>query len=87
MLQKKVVRSILNLIPNGQLFVVRFQKRDGEERTMTCQKGVRKHVKGTGANRAKPEDLQTVHTPDGYRSFNVNRVYEIRALGCVIKST
>ena len=86
MLQEKIVRSIINLIPNGQLFVVHIQKKDGTERTLTCQKGVKKHVKNLDApsESKKPKHLVTVWTPDGYRSFDVSRVYEIRALGAVV---
>lgn len=87
MLQEKIVRSIVNLVPNGQLFTVVFIKGDGSERTMACQKGVKKHVKGTGKAKAKNSDIQTVYTPDGYRSFNVKRVKEIRALGATIRSS
>lgn len=84
-LQEKIVRSVLNLVPNGQLFTVRFQKRDGKERTMVCQKGVSKHVTGTGTAE-RPDHIQCVYTPEGYRSFNVSRVFEIRALGAKVTS-
>jgi len=82
-LRKKIVQSTLNLVPNGQLFTVVFQKQDGTMRTMTCK--MLRDVKRTGDKKLHP-DLQVVLTDDGKRSFYISNVVEIRALGAVIKT-
>lgn len=82
-LSKKIVQSTLNLIPNGQLFTVVFKKINGTERTLTCK--MLRAVKRTGDKKYHP-DLQVVETVDGRKSFYISRVFELRALGAVIKT-
>jgi len=83
---EKIVRSVLNLIPNGQLFTVHFQKKDGSLRKMLCQKGVKKHVKGTGKRPASSGNIQGVfdNQLEQYRCFDVRCVYYMKALGTPI---
>jgi hypothetical protein len=46
---------------NGRIFSVKFLKKDGTVRDMTCRLGVKKHVKGVGLNYCPQEhDLITV---------------------------
>ena len=60
-------------------FSVKFVKKDGQHRNMTARFNVKKHLKG-GVKSWKDEDfphLLTVWEKDkGYRTINVNTVYE-----------
>jgi len=86
-----VVQAVLGTIPNGQFFTVVFEKMSTAElRTMVCQKGVKKHVVGTGESPSKKNpDLQGVYEQNktGYRSFNTKNVLYIKARGMEVRTT
>lgn len=56
---------------------VRFIKKNGEERKMSGLPKPLSHVKGTG--RVTPDHLVAIWSPrEGWRSFDVSRVVEVR---------
>ena len=81
--------EVLKIVDDNRIFTVRFLRKDNSERVLTGRLGVRKGVKGVG-KRFKDEDhnLITVYemNGNGFRSFNVDRVLEIKAHGEVIKN-
>ncbi len=65
---------------NGKFFTVKFIKKDGTLRKMTCRTGVSKGVTGKGlAFEPKEKGLKVVWSTDaeGYRMFNLAQVTEI----------
>jgi hypothetical protein len=82
--------SIIDGIKGGRIFGVTFVKKDGSVRRMTCRKGVRVGVKGTGAGwgagALKP--LRTVFDMNkaAFRTIPTDRVLEIRTSGVTHKS-
>lgn len=90
------VENVLSIVgDNHEYFSVTFIKRtNGEERTLNCQRGVRKHLKGgSKAYSFTSKGLISVwcpkeigkHGPNdrGYRCFPADAVKEIRAKGNV----
>ena len=82
----KVAKAIIDTIDNGQIFSVVFEKKDGSLRHMNCRKGVKKYLKGGEATyNGKAGDKNNVGVYDlvtgGYRSFNLDRLKEIRVAG------
>jgi len=82
-ISKEEVEMILCMIPKSAIFSVHFEKKDGSERKMNCRRGVYKHlVQNPSKNKAaSPDNIVTVFemSKKQYRSFDVNRVKEIRA--------
>jgi hypothetical protein len=65
---------------NGKFFTVKFVKKDGTLRRMTCRTGVSKGVTGKGlAFEPKEKGLKVVWATDaeGYRMINLASVTEI----------
>jgi hypothetical protein len=65
---------------NGKFFTVKFIKKDGTLRRMTCRTGVSKGVTGKGlAFEPKEKGLKVVWSTDaeGYRMINLAQVTEI----------
>ena len=70
---------------NGQFFTVTFYKRStGEERTMNCRLGVKKHLQG-GEKRYsdKEKQLITVYSVDskGYRTIPIEGLTQLKVAG------
>jgi hypothetical protein len=69
---------------NGKFFTVKFIKKDGTLRQMTCRTGVSKGVTGKGLSfEPKEKDLRVVWAMDaeGYRMINLENVSEIKFNG------
>lgn len=83
MIHKDIVKAVMATIPNGQFFTVVFEKANGSIRRMVCQRGVKKHVLGTGTQTKRNPDLQGVYEQDkeAYRCFDTGRVFYIKASG------
>lgn len=82
-LEPKVVKAILNNTPKSEFFTVTFQKSDGSTRSMTCRRGVKKHLKGGESTIShKPNLISVFDTAKGeYRCFNITRVISIHTHG------
>jgi hypothetical protein len=80
--QEVFIRSLSQDIDrtNGKFFTVKFIKKDGTLRRMTCRTGVSKGVTGKGlAFEPKEKGLKVVWSTDaeGYRMINLASVTEI----------
>ena len=80
--QEVFIRSLSQDIDrtNGKFFTVKFIKKDGTLRRMTCRTGVSKGVTGKGlAFEPKEKGLKVVWSTDaeGYRMINLAQVTEI----------
>jgi hypothetical protein len=80
--QEVFIRSLSQDIDrtNGKFFTVKFIKKDGTLRRMTCRTGVSKGVTGKGlAFEPKEKGLKVVWSTDaeGYRMINLAQVKEI----------
>lgn len=80
--QELFIRSLSQDIDrtNGKFFTVKFIKKDGTLRKMTCRTGVNKGVNGKGlAFEPKEKGLKVVWSTDaeGYRMINLAQVKEI----------
>jgi hypothetical protein len=80
--QELFIRSLSQDIDrtNGKFFTVKFIKKDGTLRKMTCRTGVSKFVTGKGlAFEPKEKGLKVVWSTDaeGYRMINLAQVTEI----------
>jgi hypothetical protein len=80
--QEVFIRSLSQDIDrtNGKFFTVKFIKKDGTLRKMTCRTGVSKGVTGKGlAFEPKEKGLKVVWSTDaeGYRMINLAQVTEI----------
>ena len=71
----------------GEIFGVKFYKKDGSARAMTCRLGVSKGVTGRGKSwgRAEYPNLVTVFdmSRDGFRTVNLDTVQSVTAKGQV----
>jgi hypothetical protein len=79
--QEVFIRSLSQDIDrtNGKFFTVKFIKKDGTLRRMTCRTGVSKGVTGKGlAFEPKEKGLKVVWSTDaeGYRMINLAQVTE-----------
>lgn len=87
------VAAVLNAIPRSQIFTVLFTKKPakgdlfGAERVMNCRRGVKAFLAPADPNKKKrapgPDSVVKVFDMQlhDYRSFNVNSVKRISALG------
>ena len=80
--QEIFIRSLSQDIDrtNGKFFTVKFIKKDGTLRRMTCRIGVSKGVNGKGLDfDPKEKGLKVVWSTDaeGYRMINLAQVKEI----------
>ena len=80
--QEVFIRSLSQDIDrtNGKFFTVKFIKKDGTLRRMTCRTGVSKGVNGKGLDfDPKEKGLKVVWSTDaeGYRMINLAQVKEI----------
>jgi hypothetical protein len=80
--QEVFIRSLSQDIDNtnGKFFTIKFIKKDGTLRKMTCRTGVSKGVTGKGlAFEPKEKGLKVVWSTDaeGYRMINLAQVTEI----------
>lgn len=81
-----LTKSNFKQFVGNKIFTVVFLKKDGSLRHMTGRLGVKKYVKGTGY--AKPDNIVTVFEMQKkqYRSFDVDRVKEIKCNGEILKN-
>ena len=80
--QEVFIRSLSQDIDrtNGKFFTIKFIKKDGTLRKMTCRTGVSKGVNGKGLSfEPKEKGLKVVWSTDaeGYRMINLAQVTEI----------
>jgi hypothetical protein len=68
----------------GKIFGVKFTKKNGEERTMQCRRGVSKGVKGEGL-KYNPEKFNLIPvfdmSNDGFRMINADTISEVKIGG------
>lgn len=80
--QDTAADMILN--SGGRIFSVKFVKKNGEVRKMTCRLHVSKHVKGVGRS-FTPSDYDLVGAfdiqADGHRMINLKTVFELTSEG------
>jgi hypothetical protein len=91
MLNPEVVKSFVKSM-GDHFFVVKFIKKNGQQREMLCRKGVKKGL----ADPANPQLPSYINCPDivgvwdikagGYRSFSVDRVVYISGNGMVLSA-
>ena len=62
----------------GKFFGVELTKKDGNERTRNCKKLVKKAIKGS--RKQHPYNIIPVYSNNdrSYRSFDINRLIELR---------
>lgn len=82
-MQELIINSVSKDIErtNGKFFTVKFIKKDGTLRKMTCRTGVSKGVTGKGlAFEPKEKGLRVVWAADAqnYRMINLSTVVEIK---------
>lgn len=70
---------------NGKFVTVRFVKKDGTVRTMTCRTGVRKHLKG-GQSTLDPSRYLTVFDVQKgeYRAINRDTILSVTLEGVTV---
>lgn len=78
MKRQDVMRSIY--MTNGKIFHIKFVKKDGSVRPMTCRLGVHKHLKGGESTTRHLPNLITVFDlqNNGYRNVNLDTVIEFK---------
>lgn len=74
----------------GKFFFVRFEKKDGTIREMTCRRKVKAYVKGGGVPASENiirvwEVAKDRKGAEAYRSFDIDRVIEVHFGGKVYK--
>ena len=76
---------------HSRMFVVRFTKQDGSERTMYAKTGIKRHLskhlnkgvlKNTNPNIVRVFDMES----KSYKSFKLDSVFEFRSGKVVLKS-
>lgn len=80
---------VLDLVNNGSIFTVIFEKSNGELRTITGRINVKKHLKGGRKTFSDEEkNLITIYSfkDKGYRSFKAGKIKELRARKMVFKA-
>lgn len=70
---------------NGRFITVRFVKKDGTIRTMTCRLGVTKHLKG-GQSTLDADKYITVYDvqKEGYRAINRDTIISVTLDGVTV---
>lgn len=78
-----MVDTFLEVIGKTSIFTVVFEKKDGSERKMTCQRGVKKHLQGGESTIKEHENLVGVYEQqsEGYRCFDKNKVRYLKGGG------
>lgn len=76
------IKTIINA-SKGMFFNVKFVKKNGDKRSMTCRKSVTKHLKGGKSTIKGNTNLVGVWEPNvkSYRCFDITRVTALNALG------
>lgn len=82
--------DILNILKDGSIVNVEFEKKDGTLRSLTGRIGVKRHVTGKGkAFRDEDKDLITIYDMElaqkdpkrAYRSFKVSKLRSLKHKG------
>jgi hypothetical protein len=80
-------QQVLERISDGKIFSAEFVKKDGSIRTMTCRRGVVKHLKG-GELKFDPVAKGLIPVFDmangGYRFINFNTLRKIKFVGAEV---
>jgi hypothetical protein len=86
-IQENLVNAFDDLSASGKFFTIVFEKKDGTVRTLNGRRGVTSYLKGTGGSRKLPKNLRTVWDRPvlNYRSFDINRLIEVRAHGKIYR--
>lgn len=86
-LSPKLVDATLASLKDGTIFTVIFEKANGEERTMNCRFGVKKHLRGGKSSVGHISHLRVVfdHVKHEYRCINIRTVLSIKARGATIQ--
>ena len=76
----KVVSKVSS---SGKIFSVKFIKKDGSLRYMTCRTGVKKHLKGGHNTVRHLKQYLTVFSvkDEGYRNVNLRTTREVKGCG------
>ena len=78
--------KVLNTVAqNGKIFGVKFIKKDGSERLMSCRLGVTKHLKGGVNTTSHIPKYKTVYSVNdkGYRNINLETIKQVKGCGKV----
>ena len=81
MTREEAKKAIYNT--NGKIFNVKFVKKDGTLRSMTCRREVKKGVTGAGMN-YNPADYNLITVYDmqkGFRMVNASTIKEVTING------
>lgn len=80
--------NVKNLIANtkGKFFSIEYVKKDGTDRKMLAQTGVKKGLVGAGRSKPLAEHLVCVFDiqAKGYRTIDVNRVLSFKCGSAVL---
>lgn len=90
-LRRRTVERFIEEIPNGALFSVVFEKKDGTLRRMLCKQGVTSELRGGSATyNGKGGDAGNIgvfdHEAGEYRCFNGDRVVRVKGNGEVLSA-
>jgi len=82
--QEKLVNAFDEVATDGKFFTIIFEKKDGSIRKLNGRTGVVRYLKGTGSSK-RPSAIRAVWDRSNlaYRSFDINRLIEVRAHGRV----
>lgn len=86
-LRSEMVHNFINSFPDGKMFSVTFEKKDGTLRRMVCRQGVKAHLKGGESTIKEHRNLVSVFDTEAgaYRCFDAHKVVEIHGGGGVLK--
>lgn len=84
--QEQLVNSFDEVATDGKFFTIIFEKKDGTIRKLNGRTGVVSYLKGTGTNK-RPSRIRVVwDRPNlNYKSFDINRLIEVRAHGRIYR--
>lgn len=78
------LNRLQKLVNTGKIFGVKFIKRDGSVRTMSCRTGVKRFANGgnLGYNRDEKNILGVYEMPNkGYKSIRADSIISLKAGG------
>lgn len=80
-------QEFIELVSDGKIFTVTFEKKDKSIRVMNCRTGVKKHLKG-GELKFNPIERNLLPVYDiqkqGYRMINMDTLIEVKIHNKVI---
>lgn len=78
------LKALNHVADGGKIFSVKFLKKDGSLRHMTCRLGVKRHLRGGGYNTtAHLPQYRTVYSVNdkNYRNINLCTIKNIKGAG------